>query len=173
MQIGFYKLRKFISLLLFSLTLSIVCNNAQSQSLTEKLGGITTDFVFYSDSTELTIIDQAIIKRGVYNFKVKQNAQYSYGHGYGYGLQTFHLEFTATSDIKTINEYKDKPTKAICQIYMYDENDNLLINFAVQYYTSKVAKQTSETKSYSINLGQIPIIILNRTSKIDITLIMM
>ena len=164
---------KNISYFSVLILLSLFSTNIFSQSLTEKLGGITTNFVFYSDSTELKVIDQAIIKRGVSNFKVKQNAQYSYGHGYGYGLQTFHLEFTATSDIKQINEYKDKPTKAVYQIYMYDESDNLLVNFAVQYYTSKVAKQTSEIKSYSINLGQIPIIILNRTTKIDIALIVM
>ena len=153
--------------------LGLTCSNLFAQSLIEKLGGLKTDFVFTTDSIELQIVDQAIIQRGFSDFNVRTNSSNSYGHAYGYGLQTFHLEFITTSDLKTFERFKKKPDKAIYDIKLYDENDTLLLNFGVLFSKSKASIKTSGMTSYSLNLIQVPLILFDRVKKIDITLILM
>lgn len=147
----------------------------------ENLGGVNTNFEFSSDSVELTIIDQAIIQRGFYAFNFDKDKSvsnsnanaYGYGYGYGYGLQTFHLEFITTSEIKQVIAYETKPVEAKYSIKLYDDKNILLVNFEVLYRDSKATPQTSGISSYSINLNRIPIILFNKTKRIDITIILM
>ncbi len=168
---NFFKTRTLFFFLI--IILGSICPNIYAQSLIEKLGGVKTDFVFATDSIELHIVDQAIIQRGFSDFNVRTNSSNSYGHAYGYGLQTFHLEFITTSDLKTYEKFKNKPDKAIYDIKLYDENDTLLLNFGVLFGKSKATTKISGMISYSINLIQVPLILFDRVKKIDITLILM
>lgn len=143
----------------------------------ENLGGVNTNFEFSSDSVELTIIDQALIQRGFYDFKFDEDKSVTYSYanayGYGYGLQTFHLEFITTSEIKQVIAYETKPIQAKYNIKLYDDKNILMVNFEVLYRESKTTSQTSGMSSYSINLNRIPVILFNKTKRIDITIILM
>ena len=145
----------------FLIIVNLISFESNAQSLTEKLGGVKTDFIFISDSAEMNIVDQAILKRGFSNY-----GSYSDG-AYGYGFQTFYLEFMTTSKIK---ERYSKNRKLIThyKIDFLTKNDSLLSSFTL--YSSGVIKISSREnlQTYSINLYKIPIILLERTKKIRI-----
>lgn len=148
-----------------------------SQSFIEKIGGVSTHFEFSSDSVNLSVIDQAIIQRGYFDFNFDQdksvNNSYASAYSYGYGLQTFHLEFITTSEIKQIVAYKTKPIQAKYNIKLYDDKNTKILEFEVLYRESKVTPKLSGMTSYSINLYRIPMILFDKTKKIDITIILM
>lgn len=157
---------------IFIFFLVAINSNLYAQSFIEKIGGVKTDFVFSTDSVDLQIVEQAIIIRGFSDFNTSKNTQNSYGYAFGYGLQSYHLEFISTSEVKTIEKFKKKATNAYYDIKLYDENNMLIQNFIVLYRHSKEINKTVEISSYSINLNQIPIIIFNRVKRIDIVLIL-
>lgn len=146
----------------FMITVNLISFESNAQSLTEKLGGVKTDFVFISDSLEMDIVDQAILKRGVRKYD-------SYSDGaYGYGFQTFHLEFITTSKIKEIY-FNERRKWAHYKIDLIAENDSFL--YSINKYSSDDVRMVSGEDSlhaYSIDLYQIPIIILDKTEKIRI-----
>jgi hypothetical protein len=148
-----------------------------SQSFIEKIGGVSTNFEFSSDSVDLPIIDQAIIQRGYFDFRFDNDKSvknaYASAYGYGYGLQTFHLEFITTSEIKQIVAYKTKQIQAKYNIKLYDDKNTMILEFEVFYQESKVTPKLSGMSSYSINLYRIPMIIFDKTKRIDITIILM
>lgn len=166
---------QFIILVFFLLVTSK--SHLYSQSIIEKIGGVTTNFEFSSDSVDLRIIDQAIIQRGYFDFKFDQDKSvinsYANAYGYGFGLQTFHLEFITTSEIKQIVAYETKPIQAKYNIKLYDDKNTIIVEFEVLYRESKATPKISGMSSYSINLNRIPIILFNKTKKIDITIILM
>ena len=165
-------MKRLIPKFLFFIFLLISTSSSiYAQSLIEKLGGVKTDFIFTSNSTDIKVIDQAIILRGFSNYNIQTNSSNSYGHAYGFGLQTFYLEFITTSELKIFEKFKKKASRAIYDIKLYDKNDTLILNFGVLYSKSKPSIKTSGITSYSINLIQIPLIIFDRVKTIDVTLI--
>lgn len=164
-----------IAIVLFLLVAS--SSYLYSQSFIEKIGGVSTNFLFSSDSIDLQIIDQAIIQRGYSNFSVDEDKSvsnsYANAYGYGYGLQTFHLEFITTSEIKQIVAYETKPIQAKYNIKLYDDKNTMILEFEVLYRESKATSKLSGMTSYSINLYRIPMILFDKTKKIDITIILM
>jgi hypothetical protein len=165
----------FIAIVFF--LFAATTSHLYSQSLIEKIGGVSTSFEFSSDSVDLPIIDQAIIQRGYFDFSFDRDKSvinsYASAYGYGYGLQTFHLEFITTSDIKQIVAYDTKPVQAKYNIKLYDDKNTMILEFEVLYQESKATPKLSGMTSYSINLYRIPMILFNKTKKIDITIILM
>ena len=169
MTIGLNIKRTSSYFIAFMIIVNLISFNSNSQSLTEKLGGVKTDFVFISDSIEMDIIDQIILKRGVKdsNTSYGSYSDGAYGYGYGYGFETFHLEFITTSKIKEIKFYERKKWTHY-KIDLMAENDSLLYSF--KKYPSDVVKVLNgdSLQTYSINLYKVPMIFLDRTKKIRI-----
>ena len=143
-----------------------------SQTLSEKLGGVKTNFTIVSDTIEMDVISQIIIQRGVashkYDYSCDENS--SYGYGYGYANQNYFLEFYAKQALRTrkidrrstISGHK----KRYFQIVITDANGNLL--YQNGYFGSRVTYNFNNDNIYvySVNLNNIPLVILDQATTI-------
>ena len=87
-----------LTIILFTF-LSVSLNG---QSISQKLGGIITNFTIKSESILLNNEKQILIKRGVssYGIDYEPAQNFSYGYAYGYGYQSYHIEFVSENRIK-------------------------------------------------------------------------
>lgn len=157
------KCQRFI--VLISILISTI-PSLYSQSLIENLGGVKTDFQFTTDSVEIPIIEQAILRRGVskYNSGIVSDG----GYGYGYGLQTFHLEFITEAKITERYRSGKRSNRKHYEIKLWDENDSLLLHIGIQLSELRKVSNGKNLYTYSINLNRIPIVLLDKTQKINI-----
>jgi hypothetical protein len=138
-----------------------------AQNLKESLGGIKTNFQIYSDTVDLKVSDQIIIIRA----EKKYDSDSDFGTGWGYGYQSFHLEFITKKNIK-IENYKfrtgrDNGTKL--ELIFYDSNNSVLATSSFPYDYIDLYNNSSIIDSpffYSIDLIDIPIVLLDKTAKI-------
>jgi hypothetical protein len=156
-----HKIILLISLHIFS------ANIIGAQNLEESLGGTKTNFQIYSDTVNLKVSDQIIIKRA----EKQTYSDSNFGTGWGYGYQSFHLEFITNKNIKIENyKYKagrDNETKL--ELIFYDSNNRILATSSLPYYYVDLYNNPSITDSvffYSIDLIDIPIVLLDKTAKI-------
>ncbi len=165
---------KLLSLLRYkiSMLMIFIClffsNQSYCQSLLEKTGGIKTNFAFTSNDKNVTILSQGIIQRGVYDYSKSEFINVSYG--YGYGLQNYFLEISTTSPFTTNYRPKEEGKKKgkYYRVKLLDKNGETLV--ISRFYTSKVRKVDNENKliTYSFNLKNIPMILLDQTSTINL-----
>lgn len=156
-----YKSILLIAAYLFSV------NILGAQNLKESLGGIKTNFLIYSDTVDLKVSDQMIILRA----ERKSASDSNFGTGWGYGYQSFHLEFITKKNI-IIENYKfrtgrDNGTKL--ELIFYDSNNSVLATSSIPYYDIDLYNNSSIIDSpffYSIDLIDIPIVLLDKTVKI-------
>jgi len=160
-----HSILKNSKLLAFCLFLFMV-SNLHAQSLFEKLGGIKTDFIIISDSTELNIISQGIIKNSFYdsNYSTSENQSY----GYGYGVECYYLEFITDVIIKPIIRRSFLFNHEFYDIQCFDESGNCILKESIRVNQCKKASNNNNLYSYSINLHSIPIVIMDITKKIVI-----
>lgn len=164
----------FSKLLAISL-LMIISVNTHTQTLIDKIGGVRTDFTITTDSLDMQVQSQAIVKRGVSDFEADWSGYWdgAYGIGYGYGLQTYHLEFS--TDLKLIEKFKYREgSKEIHYYYLVtltDKNDNTLLVIELNLNSIKSVSNGEYLTTYSLDLNEIPMILLDKTEKIDIVLI--
>lgn len=140
--------------------------NLHAQSLIERLGGVKTDFQFTTDSLEMPIIDQVIIKRGVsdYNYNDVGDS----GYGYGYGLQTLHLEFITKSAIIERQRSDKRERNSLYEIKLMDKKGALLLIRKLKLRELLKVSNGDDLFTYSINLKKIPMVLLNKTKTINI-----
>lgn len=142
----------------------------QAQSLSEKLGGVKTDYIITSHGVELEITNQLIVKRAerFYDWGGHNDGAY----GYGYGYESFHLEFTVKNGEIDLPESGSlfKSGKLLV-LDFYGEDGNLLgsrrrspqdIRFISNNSTN------SKLMHYTIDLIAIPLPLLDSTKRIDI-----
>jgi hypothetical protein len=138
-----------------------------AQNLKESLGGTKTNFQIYSDTVDLKVSDQIIILRT----EKQTYSDSNYGTGWGYGYQSFHLEFITKKNIK-IENYKYKTGRDNgnkLELIFYDSNNNILATSSFPYYYVDLYNNPSIIDSpffYSIDLIDIPIVLLDKTAKI-------
>ncbi|QGY42852.1 hypothetical protein GM418_04035 [Maribellus comscasis] len=141
-----------------------------AQSLEESLGGIETNFQFFSNNIDLKVTDQFIIKRAEKKASASTNYSANSAYGYGYGYQSFHLEFV-TKEYYTIEEvehkgrYSDK-----IELTFYNSDDIALATHTLDYSVVDLSYNISSDEIqffYSIDLLGIPIVLLNKTAKIN------
>jgi len=140
-------------------------NGIFAQSLIDKLGGVTTEFTFTSLSTKLPVSSQSIIKRGHYDSKSYTGSEEA--SAYGYGLQTYHLEIISSDEV--VEKYKDKKgRRKYYEMTLLDENNNTIM--IVNFYNDdvRIYKHEKDIISYSFNLYDVPLILFDKTKKIDI-----
>ena len=156
----------------------LIFNGLLAQSLSEKLGGVSTDFIIVSGDDTLDIDKQIIVKRAKYKAEkdYKTHESYEggyggYGYGMGYGYQSFHLEFTSNTKIvsKTIYNGNRRPTY-YCTFYCYDKNGQQILEKLVPATRLKQMfnSQSATSFVYSLNLVGIPIVVLDNTTTIKI-----
>lgn len=153
-----------LTLLFFSHSITL-----QGQSLSEKLGGVKTNFVITtSDNTILNDASQLLIKRPVSRFNTECIGEG--GGGYGYAYESFHLEFQTDNTIK-LERRKARRKGKILKLRFYDDNGSLLadIEQSLGIISSVNNGETPLLYTYSIDLKNIPLAFLDKTVKIDIT----
>jgi len=158
------------TILLFTSSL-IIMSNLNAQSLTESLGATKTNFKICSNTVDLETLNQIIV----------QSAEQKYSSEYGYGYQSFHLEFVSQNKI-TATKAELFESKELLQMAsynsgnkylmtLYNSNDQVLLTTtiplsSVDDFTN--ASMDNRLYFYSIDLIDIPIIVLDWTTKIDI-----
>lgn len=156
-----YKSILLIAAYLFSV------NILGAQNLKESLGGIKTNFLIYSDTVDLKVSDQMIILRA----ERKSASDSNFGTGWGYGYQSFHLEFITKKNI-IIESYKfrtGRDNEMKLELIFYDSNNSVLATSSIPYYDIDLCNNSSIIDSpffYSIDLIDIPIVLLDKTVKI-------
>ncbi len=138
------------------------------QNLSESLGGIKTNFQIYSDTADLKVSDQIIVLRAEKRYSSDSN----FGTGWGFGYQSFHLEFITKKDIK-IESFKyrsGRDNETRFELVFYDSQNNVLATSSSPYHYVDLLNNSSITDSpffYSIDLIDIPIVLLDKTVKIN------
>ena len=138
-----------------------------AQNLKESLGGTNTLFQIYSDTVDLKVSDQIIILRA----EKQTYSDSNFGTGWGYGYQSFHLEFITKKNIK-IENYKYKTGRDNgnkLELIFYDSNNSVLATSSFPYDYVDLYNNSSIIDSpffYSIDLIDIPIVLLDKTAKI-------
>lgn len=144
-----------------------VVNILGAQDLKELLGGIKTNFKIVTDTVDLRVSDQIIILRAEKN----HYGDASFGVGWGYGYQSFHLEFIARKDIKA-ETFKFRPGRgngSELELTFYNSENSLLASASVPFDQVDVLTNPATVDRsffYSIDLIDIPIVLLEKTSKI-------
>ncbi len=147
----------------------LVINTAGAQNLKEALGGIKANFQIYSDSVNLDVNDEIIVLKAARKFF----SDCQCGTGYGYGYQSYHLEFITKKQLATKNtKYligRDNTDKI--ELKFYDANNVLLASPTFPFTIIDLYNNAAVKNSlffFSIDLIDIPIVLLNKTSKIDL-----
>lgn len=148
------KLPTLATLLLFT----TIC---YSQSLFDKLDGAETDFIFTTNSKEMTVKSQAIISKGI----TYETWDSEPNRGYGYGYRGYHIEFMIKEDISTVDSIVNRPIPEFTEISFFDKSNNLFLktNLGLAQF-----KDLTGRIVYLINVNAIPMTLLNDTKRIDI-----
>lgn len=146
--------------------IQLIVLNLYSQSLTESLGGINTNFQFYSDTVKLEVADQSIILRAesLRDTHISSNG----GAGWGYGYQSYHLEFITKDElsVKTFPHKRFRNNNDRLKLIFYDSNNNSLASYLLFFDSNCL--YNDDLYFYSMDLIEIPLILLDRTVKIEL-----
>ena len=160
---SFNRIVLLIALQLFAVNILV------AQNLKEALGGVKTNFQIFSDTIDLKVSNQIIILKA--EKKHDQYADTYSGYGWGYGYQSFHLEFITKKNIKvdTFRFQKGRANEIKLELVFYDSNNTILASASIPFDQVDVFNNSSKADSpffYSIDLIDIPIVLLDKTSKI-------
>ena len=139
--------------------LNILC----AQSLSESLGGIKTSFEVFSDTIDLKVNDQMIV------LGAEKKTYTGDSGGWGYGYQSFHFEFITMKEL-SVTQANNK-NKNNYRLTFSDQNKLILATIIVPSYS--VTKYTNSFIGdnrvfYSIDLINIPLLILDKSTRINI-----
>lgn len=167
--------KHWLSICLF---LFLTSNGLLAQTLSEKLGGIATDFIIVSGNDTLDIDKQLIIKRAKYkaekdhSFHETYEGGYGgYGYGLGYGYQSLHLEFTSKVKINRTDIYNgNRNSTWYCTFHCYDKDGKQILEMFIPAGRLKQGFSNKSASSfiYSLNLVGIPIVVLDNTATIHL-----
>ncbi len=147
-----------------------------SQSITDLAGGVRTEFEITSLDKPLGVTDQCIIRRAE---EISGGGSSGEGYGmYGLGYESFHLEFMAKEPVQSIRLYL--PGKIFKKYPKYDfyelvfwgsDNEEIFRTFFKPQQINIQSDRLGVIDGYlySIDLKDIPLIIFNHTSRIDIS----
>ena len=133
-----------------------------SQSLSEKVGGVKTKFLITSGSELLNKEEQLLIQRA------ESYYDYDCDSGYGYGYQTFYLEFLCTERLKTKRSIGKR--RDFYSLELFDANGEQLALIELGLNDLKLTNSPNrpDRLTYSISLKNVPIILLDETTEINI-----
>lgn len=156
--------------LLIAIQLLFVVNLLGAQNLKESLGGTKTNFQIFSDTVDLKASDQILILKA----EAKHEADATFGYGWGYGYQSFHLEFITKKNInvETFKYRTGRDNESRLELQFYDSENNMLASTSIPFDSVDLFNNSSIDGSpffYSIDLIDIPIVLLDKTAKISMT----
>ncbi|WP_321368791.1 hypothetical protein [uncultured Draconibacterium sp.] len=143
--------------------------NSNAQNIVQSLGGIETNFQIVSDNLDLHVSNQYIIQRAEKESATRYYGEASYGYGYGY--QSYHLEFIAeelyvTREIKHNDRDYDK-----MELTFYTSDNRILASHTLNSTRADILsnpRSVNRQYFYSIDLKDVPVILLEQTAKIDL-----
>lgn len=139
----------------------------KGQTLSERLGSVKTNFQFYSDTVALNVTDQFLLKNAGGYSTVYYSSDNSYAYAAGY--ESFHLEFITYKPL-TREILKGLLNPDHYRLEFYDSENNKLSTMKLHDKVS--VAENPEIKGspafYSIDLYEIPISLLDKTTKINI-----
>lgn len=143
------------------------------QSISERAGGVTTNFIITSDSILLNDTQQILIKRGKYEYSTYTSSLSDSGYGYGYGYQSFHIEFTSNKEISTVIQSKRRKSRRRVHFSLRFTDNSGRVYENVEINESEInsligTKDSDKAYYYSINLASVPLLVLNEVSEINI-----
>ena len=151
-----------------------------AQSLTDLAGAIKTEFEITSLDKSLGVTDQCIIRRAE---QVSGSDSYSYGDGVGYGMyglgyESYHLEFMASEPVQSTKislpgeSFKKYPKYDFYElVFRGPDNEDIFRTF-IKLQNLNIHHDrfgVIDGYFYSLDLKDIPLVIFNKTSRIDIS----
>ncbi|MEO0341664.1 MAG: hypothetical protein AAF242_20955 [Bacteroidota bacterium] len=156
--------KAIIKLLLIPLILLGMPSLTKAQAITPALEGHRPAFRISTDSMEMTVVDQLLIKRAVRDYFFDRILDAAYGMAY----ESWHLEFITRQPI-LLRNLKGKKESFI-RIELYNRREECIGRFDLVPDRLQSTKSVSgqKTMTYSVNLIDIPLILLDRTKRVDI-----
>lgn len=164
-------MRKF-SVILFLLSVGFSAQSLNAQLLTEKLGGVSTNFLITSaDTVNLQPVRQVILQRAATREYIT-DGYYQNTHQVGYNA--YHLEFSSVRGISAQMVYNNKMgcfDQDFYRLVMYDVQEEVV--GAMQLTSREVTKWINTnvvpyTFAFSIDLSDVPLVLLDNTARLDI-----
>ena len=142
--------------------------NISAQNLEDSLGAVKTNFQLFSDTTNLNPTNQIIIQRAE-----RKSYGDSFGVGWGYGSQSLHIEFVSGKNLaeKKFKYRAGRDNEDKLELTFYDSGNVVLATCQMDFSLVDLLYNSSSDKSlffYSIDLIDIPIVLLNKTVKINL-----
>lgn len=155
----------FTRIALFVLFASLITLELSGQSLIEKLGGVKTDFIISSIENNLEIEAQYILRKGTSETGRLQLADEG---SYGYGYSPFYFEFMTKDNIQIRN--KRGRNQEYFSVEFYDAQDQILAQYRWDLESIDIVttKQEPSYKIYSLNLEGVPMLVLEKTRRINL-----
>lgn len=144
----------------------------QGQSITEKMGGVITNFTIKSDTIIINQDRQLLIKRGVYDYESEPRDLTEWNYNYGYGYQSYHLEFTSTKKIQLpLIQGRRKRGEKCYKLSLINNSGVSYQNIYLKWSDVRFIEGQKGSKkhyAYSINLCAVPLIELDDLAEFNI-----
>jgi len=166
-----FQLRLLTHYSLVCLCFLMISLTVNSQTIFEKFGGVKTDFKLYSSDLDLEVIDQCLVRRGVRNTRIN----YENDSAYGYGYESIHFEFVCKKrpQFDLIIDKAAKRKWTFFRLELYNGKNKMFYSVDLSETNLRVYEMEQPDKIlnfvYSINMVNIPLILLDQVEKIDIT----
>ncbi len=150
---------------------STLCFYSSSQTITDQMGGVDCNFTFTSNSYNLDVIKQTLLERP--KAVSKSSALENESYGYAYAYTEWHLEFVSNTSIKSRerNMEEGRNRRQKYHLEFYNKTGDLLM----ETYISKDKLKLWQGKAgngiiytYSLNLINVPLILLDNVTNINI-----
>ncbi len=153
--------------LLILLFFSALCYNQtiSAQNISEHFGGIKTSYQFFTDTTDLEVKTQFIIRNAGYTYEIGSE----YTHSYGAGFESLQLEFSTQIELAVFQ--RSKIRHPFYEVVFYDSDWKILTTMELHPGRFSIIRNPNQIGLpifYSIDLFKIPISLFDTTSKINI-----
>lgn len=149
---------------------------SSAQTTTDQLGAVDCNFSFYSNSVHLDVIKQSLIERATAVARKSEIENESYGYAYAY--TEWHLEFVSNNAIQSRYRTDDelKSRRQQYHLQFYNKTGDLLMETYIgkdklKLWKGKVDNGITSIYTYSLNLVNLPLILLDNVSAIQIEFI--
>lgn len=152
-------------LLLLSFSFLLITCNISAQTIVQKLGGAITNFQITNNDRDLRVVSQAILRKSISSFNKQTNLD----------SQILVLEFISRRKIEEreniVYSLSNEGKKA--KIIFYTANDTVLFekefSDKINLFESEKVGGTENKRFYfyTVNLEEYPIMLFDRTARID------
>lgn len=140
-----------------------------SQDLTDKMGAITTNYMFTTDTDTMVVSRQIIVERAGIYLNDKKDERVAGGY------RSYRLEIMTETDISLIGVRSRDGRVGFYNLACYDEQDSLLGMFPLSrnevvrvFKERALFNYKTDNKFFSFDLRTIPLLVLDQTKRIDI-----